>query len=95
MKMKQHIFEFSANGALHEGWGAGAITVAVGGSYRKETIHQIVRDPGNLTSDHTLGPARTAFPVPCADRQQATRPVCAVCLRRATAPTLSLPAIRN
>jgi len=65
-KMKQHIFEFSANGALFDGWGAGPITMALGASYRKEKIHQIVRDPGNPTSDHTLGPGRTAFPVPCA-----------------------------
>jgi iron complex outermembrane receptor protein len=72
MRMKQHIFEMSASGTLHQGWGAGPITLAFGGAYRKETIHQIVRDPGNPTSDHTLGPNRTAFPVPCAGSAAAT-----------------------
>ncbi len=65
MTMRQHIFELSVNGELFRGWGAGPITVAFGGTYRKETLHQIVRDPGNKTSDHTLTTAgRTAFPCP-------------------------------
>jgi len=65
MTMKQHIVELSVNGELFKGWGAGPVTVAFGGSYRKETLHQIVRDPGNKPSDHTLTSAgRTAFPCP-------------------------------
>jgi outer membrane receptor protein involved in Fe transport len=65
MTMKQHIFELAVNGELFKGWGAGPITIAFGGTYRKETLHQVVRDPGNKTSDHTLTAAgRTAFPCP-------------------------------
>lgn len=65
MTMKQHIFELSVNGELWKGWGAGPITIAFGGSYRKEQLHQVVRDPGNKPSDHTLTSAgRTAFPCP-------------------------------
>jgi outer membrane receptor protein involved in Fe transport len=67
MTMKQHIFELSFNGELFKGWGAGPITVAFGGTYRKEHLHQIVRDPGNKPSDHTLTTAgRTQNPCPTA-----------------------------
>ncbi|MBO9575374.1 MAG: TonB-dependent receptor [Sphingobium sp.] len=62
MKMKQHVIEGSITGELWKGWGAGPLSFAVGGGYRKETIHQVVRDPGNKPSDHTLTAARTAFP---------------------------------
>jgi outer membrane receptor protein involved in Fe transport len=71
MNMKQHIAELSVNGELFKGWGPGPITVAFGGGYRKETIHQIVRDPANRPSDHTLGTGRTQFPCPTAAQQTA------------------------
>ncbi len=62
MRIKQHVIEGSVNGEIWEGWGAGPIIFAAGAGYRKETIHQVVRDPGNKPSDHTLGTGRTAFP---------------------------------
>jgi outer membrane receptor protein involved in Fe transport len=65
--MRQHIAELSIGGEVHRGLGAGPIVAALGGSYREETIKQIVRDPTNPSSDHTLGPGRTAFPVLCAN----------------------------
>jgi hypothetical protein len=52
--MRQHLFEFSANGRLFDGW-AGPIMAAIGGSYRSEEIRQIVRDSTNRSSDHTSG----------------------------------------
>ncbi|MCP5145307.1 MAG: TonB-dependent receptor [Gammaproteobacteria bacterium] len=53
--MKQHLFELSANGEIWEGFGAGAVSLAVGGSYREEKIRQVVHDSTNLSSDHTSG----------------------------------------
>jgi iron complex outermembrane receptor protein len=53
--MQQHVAELTANGEVFKGWGAGPITAAVGGSYRKESIRQIVRDSTNKSSDHTNG----------------------------------------
>ena len=53
--MTQHVAELSMNGELYKGWGAGPITAAFGGTYRKESILQIVRDSTNQASDHTSG----------------------------------------
>ncbi len=53
--MRQHLFELSASGEVYEGWGAGPISMAFGGSHREEKIRQIVRDPTNPPSDHDNG----------------------------------------
>src|SRR5690606_18196180 len=42
------------NGGLFEGW-AGPINLAFGGSWRKESINQIVQDASNPSSDHVDG----------------------------------------
>jgi iron complex outermembrane receptor protein len=51
----QHVAELTAQGDIYEGWGAGPIKLAVGGSFRQENIHQIVRDSTNKSSDHAKG----------------------------------------
>jgi len=51
---KQHLAEVSAAGDLWEGW-AGPISLALGASYRKESILQLVQDPTNPPSDHVNG----------------------------------------
>jgi len=66
MTMTQNLMELSMNGELFKGWGAGPITVAFGGAYRKEHLRQIVEDPGNKPSDHTLGSGQTQNPCPSA-----------------------------
>ncbi len=43
-KTEQHMVELAANGEVFDGWGAGAISLAVGGSYREQSI------------DHDFGP---------------------------------------
>ncbi|MEO6379340.1 MAG: TonB-dependent receptor, partial [Caulobacteraceae bacterium] len=53
--VQQHVAELSANGEVFKGWGAGPITAAVGGSYRRESIRQIVRDPSNPPDDNDRG----------------------------------------
>jgi outer membrane receptor protein involved in Fe transport len=53
--MQQHVAELSMNGQVFRGWGAGPVTAAFGGAYRKESILQIVRDSTNIPSDHVNG----------------------------------------
>ncbi|HWK54623.1 MAG TPA: TonB-dependent receptor [Hyphomicrobiales bacterium] len=43
--IEQHAAEFVVDGTLFEGWGAGAVSLAVGASYRKEDLFQIGGDP--------------------------------------------------
>jgi iron complex outermembrane recepter protein len=62
MTLKQHVAEISLDGELHKGWGAGAIQTAFGAAYRKESIYQIVRDPGNPTGNTTIGSGQTVSP---------------------------------
>lgn len=59
----QDIFELSASGPISEGWGAGPIDLALGYSYRKEDILQIVHDVTNPASDFS----GNFHPVPCDD----------------------------
>lgn len=59
----QDVFEISAFGPISEGWGAGSIDMAVGYSYRKEEILQIVHDVTNPASDHS----GNFHPVSCDD----------------------------
>jgi hypothetical protein len=56
--MEQDVFEMTVAGNISDGWGAGPISLAVGGSYRKEQIYQIVRDSTNKSSDHVNGHRR-------------------------------------
>lgn len=51
---KQHLAEFSLSGDLFDIW-AGPVAVAVGASYRKESIRQVVQDVTNPASDHETG----------------------------------------
>ena len=53
--MQQHVAEISANGELFRGWGAGPITAALGGTWRRESIVQVVRDSTNKSSDQDHG----------------------------------------
>ncbi len=52
---KQHFAELSASGNLWDGWGAGPIAAAFGGSYRKDSIRQVVQDVTNPPSDTVNG----------------------------------------
>ena len=58
--MTQHVAELSMNGEVFRGWGAGPITAAIGGTFRRENVLQIVQDPTNPPGDQTSG-----HPVPC------------------------------
>jgi len=55
-KTTQIVADLSASGNLWRGW-AGPISAAVGASYRKEKIVQVVHDPSNPASDPSLRPA--------------------------------------
>jgi outer membrane receptor protein involved in Fe transport len=57
--MRQHLGEITFSGTVWDGW-AGPITMAYGGSYRKERIQQIVEDVTNPAADHS-----TFRPVMC------------------------------
>jgi outer membrane receptor protein involved in Fe transport len=46
----QNLAEVSANGDLFDGW-AGPITLALGASYRKESIRQVVQDTTNQSAN--------------------------------------------
>jgi outer membrane receptor protein involved in Fe transport len=59
-EMTQHVAEWSMNGEVFRGWGAGPITGAFGASFRREEIFQFVRDSTNQSSDQDHG-----HPVPC------------------------------
>jgi hypothetical protein len=60
-KVQQHVAEISANGQVYKGWGAGPITAALGVSYRRESIRQIV--PRSTTNRAPLVLRDTAPPV--------------------------------
>jgi iron complex outermembrane receptor protein len=53
---EQILGDLSASGELFQGW-AGPVAAAVGVSYRKEKIEQIVYDPSNPASDPAIFPA--------------------------------------
>src|SRR6202012_5052026 len=42
--IEQSNAELVASGEVYKGWGAGAISVAAGGTYRRESLNQIVLD---------------------------------------------------
>jgi iron complex outermembrane recepter protein len=54
----QHLAEVSARGNLFDGW-AGPVQLAVGGSYRHESIYQIVKDTTNPSSNFDTKPYTT------------------------------------
>ena len=64
--MNQHVAELSANGKLFDGWGAGPVTAAFGGTFRRESILQLVEDATNPKGDQTA-----YHPVPCNGSAQA------------------------
>jgi outer membrane receptor protein involved in Fe transport len=41
-KTKQDVAEFSMSGDIGEGWGAGAVSLAFGGAWRKESVNQTI-----------------------------------------------------
>jgi outer membrane receptor protein involved in Fe transport len=47
----QHLAELSARGDLFDNW-AGPVSLALGGSWRRETIFQVVQDQANRQSNH-------------------------------------------
>ncbi len=47
----QHQAELSARGDLFEGW-AGPVSLALGGSWRRDSIYQVVQDQANQQSNH-------------------------------------------
>jgi len=51
---EQHLAEFSAGGELFDLW-AGPVSLALGASWRKETIYQVVQDQANQQSNHDGG----------------------------------------
>lgn len=59
---EQHFAEVSASGVLFNNW-AGPVALAFGGSWREESIYQVVQDTTNPTSNHD-GDFR---PVRCSD----------------------------
>jgi len=52
---QQHFAELTFAGNLFEGFGAGPIAMAVGASFRKDDIRQVVQDTTNPSSDHEAG----------------------------------------
>ncbi|KPL68657.1 hypothetical protein SZ64_11420 [Erythrobacter sp. SG61-1L] len=52
---EQHFAEVSARGALFDNW-AGPVSLALGASYREESIRQVVQDTTNRTSDFDTKP---------------------------------------
>jgi outer membrane receptor protein involved in Fe transport len=58
----QHFAEVSARGEVYKGW-AGPISLAVGASYREESIYQVVQDTANQSSNHD----GAVHPVRCSD----------------------------
>ena len=58
--MNQHVAELSMDGKVFDGWGAGPVTAAFGGTFRRESILQLVEDPTNPPGDQTNG-----RPIPC------------------------------
>jgi outer membrane receptor protein involved in Fe transport len=57
--IQQNNGELVASGDLYKGWGAGAISMALGGTYRREALNQVVYDSqGNPSTSPSV------FPVP-------------------------------
>jgi len=51
---EQHFAEVSASGTLFDNW-AGPVGLAFGGSWREESVYQVVQDTTNPTSNHDGG----------------------------------------
>jgi outer membrane receptor protein involved in Fe transport len=59
IELEQNVFEISANGDIAKGWGAGAIAMAAGISWREEGFIQYVQAPqGNPTTDPSVRPVQ-------------------------------------
>lgn len=59
IELEEDVFELAFNGDIHEGWGAGPVSLAFGASYREERLNQYVQAPeGNPTTDPNVFPVR-------------------------------------
>ncbi len=64
-RMRQHVASFTADGDVADVFGAGAMKLAVGGSWRRESVRQIVRDSTNQSSNHNVLGTQIGHPVLC------------------------------
>lgn len=64
LAIDQDVWEISADGEIHDGWGAGPITMAVGYGYREESFIQVVEvgPGGNVDADPTARPVMANNP---------------------------------
>jgi len=93
--LKQHTAEVVASGKVHDGWGAGAISAAIGANWRKESLVQNVQAAqGNPALDPGLYPhwcndanvALALVPAHCTEQiNDGTRPPGAIGVRGVTA----------
>jgi iron complex outermembrane receptor protein len=58
ISLEQDVWEISADGKIHDGWGAGAINMAVGYGWREESFVQLVRvgPGGNVDTNPAFRP---------------------------------------
>lgn len=55
--LEQHVVELNVSGEVWEGWGAGPVSLALGGHYREEHINQLVYvSQGNTAADPNVRP---------------------------------------
>ena len=64
INIDQTVFEVSADGEIHKGWGAGPISMAFGYNYREESFTQVVEvgPGGNVNIDPTYLPVMKTNP---------------------------------
>lgn len=64
INIDQDVWELTLDGELHEGWGAGAINMAIGYGYREESFVQVVEvgPGGNVNADPTYRPVMANNP---------------------------------
>ena len=68
-ELEQDSAEISANGEIHDGWGAGALSLAVGANWREQTIKHTI-GPDHLVNQAPLenDPARGVRGIPGVDQ---------------------------
>ena len=64
INIQQHVFEFSADGEIYKGWGAGPLRMGLGYNYREESFDQVVESGpgGNINADPTFRPVMANDP---------------------------------
>jgi iron complex outermembrane recepter protein len=63
--IQQNDAELTASGEIFKGWGAGALSMAIGGTYRRETLNQVVLDAqGNPSTSPNVLPVPGNDPAP-------------------------------